>query len=62
MKDLCLGKNLTLMQAEGLACVSELVNVPNLRWLVALSMKHNATCVFEAWGRLELYFISYYVF
>jgi hypothetical protein len=27
------GKNLALLQAEVSACVSELVNVPNVRWL-----------------------------
>jgi hypothetical protein len=35
------GKNLALLQAEESACVLELVNVPNVRWLFALCMKPN---------------------
>ncbi len=39
-------KNLALLQAEALARVLELVNVPNVRWLVALCMKPNgAECM-----------------
>jgi len=30
------GKNLALLQAEASACVSELANVPNVRWLFLL--------------------------
>jgi len=38
---LCVGKNLALLQAVESACVLELVNVPNVRWLVVLCMKPN---------------------
>jgi hypothetical protein len=32
-RSLCVGKNLALLQAEALACVLGLANVPNVRWL-----------------------------
>jgi hypothetical protein len=40
-----IGKNLALLQAEASACVLEFANVPNVRWRVVLSMKHNDTCM-----------------
>jgi hypothetical protein len=33
---LSVGKNLALLQAEASACVLELANVPNVRWLFLL--------------------------
>jgi hypothetical protein len=47
----CVGKNLALLQAEASACELELANVPNVRWLVVLSMKHN---VLRVWCRLAI--------
>ena len=38
---MCVGRNLALLQAEESACVLELVNVPNVRRLIALCMKPN---------------------
>jgi len=32
---------LALLQAEASACVLELANVPNVRWLIALCMNAN---------------------
>ena len=41
MLSLSVGKNLALLQAEASACVLELANVPNARWLFLFLVSFN---------------------